>query len=127
MSDVQIERAARRREGRWPTRAATMRDLVDLQNACAEAMAVFVRERLEPMKRRVEALEAGPSVVWCDSFKDGNTYVEANLTTHAGGLWLATTTTRAKPGSSPDWRLIVKSGTAVPDDATRRYPTQRRR
>jgi hypothetical protein len=64
---------------------------------------------------RVAALESRPQgVKYGGIWKSGETYAEGQLTTHAGGLWLATSPTTFAPGAEDSgWKLIVKSGQAA--------------
>lgn len=41
-------------------------------------------------------------------FKPGDLYTRGALSTWGGSLWLSLVDTRAKPGESPDWKLVVK-------------------
>lgn len=43
-------------------------------------------------------------------YENGRLYERGLLTTWGGSLWLSQAETKAKPGESPDWRLIVKKG-----------------
>ncbi len=44
------------------------------------------------------------------TFETGQTYRRGDLLTHSGGLWLALADGTDKPGTSEQWRLIVKAG-----------------
>ena len=46
------------------------------------------------------------------TFDSEATYQRGDLLTHSGSLWLAVSSTKQKPGHTPDWRLIVKKGDA---------------
>lgn len=43
-------------------------------------------------------------------YENGRLYTRGLLATWGGSLWLSKVETRAKPGESPDWRLVVKKG-----------------
>lgn len=70
---------------------------------------------LRPIFDRVAALESelaearnlGYKGVW----RSNSIYNRGNLCTHSGSLWIAETTTDAKPGT-PDsgWKMVAKGG-----------------
>lgn len=93
-------------------KVATKRDLDALREAFALALARFVADKVGPLHRRIEQLEQRPSVAYRGVYVDNTEYVEGNLTTHAGGLWLALNTTKSRPGTSDHWKLVVKKGEA---------------
>lgn len=47
-------------------------------------------------------------------------YTRGVLTTWGGSLFLSRTDTKAKPGESPDWQLVVKRGSDGRDVSSRR-------
>lgn len=46
--------------------------------------------------------------VWQGTYKPGELYTRGVFTTWGGSLWLALSDTKAKPGETPDWKLVVK-------------------
>lgn len=46
--------------------------------------------------------------VWQGTYKNGELYNRGLLTTWGGSLWLSMAETRARPGETPDWKLVVK-------------------
>jgi hypothetical protein len=80
----------------------------DLFTKMGEAVAV----ELKKLRQRIEALEAG-QIKMAGVWKEGESYPENALCSHAGALWLSRGPTQAKPGAgSPAWRLCVKRGDA---------------
>jgi len=78
------------------------------------ASSSHLKERrlaIEALERRVTELEHKSfGVQWEGVWRDGHVYEAARLVTDKGSLWLSTERTAARPGSAPDWKLIVKSG-----------------
>ena len=76
----------------------------------------WASSKLKPLMREVEALrkevaelrQAKHVGVW----KEGQIYRKNNQVTHNGGMWLAMKNNKQRPGQSPAWKLIVKSGHA---------------
>jgi hypothetical protein len=75
----------------------------------ADVVRKYVAEQVAPLKARIAKLEARGSggVKWCGVYAGDKRYLEGSLVTK-NGLWLATCDTSDRPGSSPDWRLVVK-------------------
>lgn len=70
-----------------------------------------IKKTVDPLKARIEQLEARPMAKWAGVYAPGVQYSEASLVTKAGSLWVATKTTTTTPGDGGgDWRLIVKRG-----------------
>jgi len=69
--------------------------------------------RLDALEREIAELKARPTLKWCGTYVDGQSYQEAQLVTRGGSLWLSTAPTTTMPGEAgSDWRLIVKRGGA---------------
>ena len=74
---------------------------------------------IDELTARIAAIEAtpahAPSVTYAGVFSDTKTYRRGDLITKAGGLWLALNDAAPGqlPGSSPHYKLIVKSGGAL--------------
>lgn len=70
------------------------------------------KRRLDELEARIKALEAKPSgkgVKWAGVWGPDKAYVEGNLATKAGSLWLAVRDTNAAPGEpGSGWRLVCK-------------------
>jgi hypothetical protein len=43
-------------------------------------------------------------------YENGRLYTRGVLTTWGGHMWLSLADTQAKPGESPDWKMVVKAG-----------------
>lgn len=86
----------------------------------AEALGDKFTQAAEAHNRlleRVKRLEAELSEARAKSltnyegvWRDNNLYQRGVFVTHRGSLWHAESTTDEKPGTSPAWRLAVKSG-----------------
>lgn len=72
--------------------------------ATREELEALVEERFRDVQARNLA------DIYRGVFSNGDDYVRGDVVTCAGSLWLALADTRAKPGSSEDWRLIAKKG-----------------
>ncbi len=79
-------------------------------DAVADVLADVTKAAIAPLEKRITELESRSTLKWSGVHQPGVEYGECSLTTHAGGLWIATKATAATPGASADWRLIVKSG-----------------
>lgn len=57
-----------------------------------------------------------PVLIYRDIFKDGTEYERGDVVTWGGSAWhCQVDSTKAKPGNSPDWKLMVKEGRAGKD------------
>ena len=96
----------------------TPKDIDEMASAVAGAIRAAidgprVGGRLEQLESRIAQLEQRPLLKYAGVWKSGESYVEGQLTTHAGGLWLSTDPTTLTPGTpGSGWRLIVKRGQA---------------
>jgi hypothetical protein len=74
----------------------------------------LAEEVVNPLVRRIKALEERPELTFGGRWKDGESYPEKCLTQYQGGLWLSKMPNNStRPGSeSPAWRLVVKRGAA---------------
>jgi len=73
----------------------------------------YIGGALKPLVERISALEQAQTKSLADSYKGAwlpGRYARGALVTHGGSLWLAVEDAEGKPGGSPAWRLIVKSG-----------------
>jgi hypothetical protein len=69
------------------------------------------RAECDALRKRIEELEARPTVKYCGVWSPDEQYVEGNLATHRGSVWHCNRATRAVPGDgSGDWVLCVKRG-----------------
>jgi hypothetical protein len=92
-------------------------EMVDAVKEFVSKSLVPRDQRLDAQEKRLDALEAqqGKSLNLADAFKGGfapNTdYKRGDLVLHRGCPWLcmAASSTREAPGSSTDWKLIMKS------------------
>jgi hypothetical protein len=81
--------------------------------AVADVLGNEVFAPLEALQKRVEQLEA-TQLKYVGIWRKGLSYLEGNLVTHSGSMWLCRAPTEgATPGSgSPHWKLVVKKGAA---------------
>jgi DNA-binding transcriptional MerR regulator len=66
-------------------------------------------KRIE-LERRIEELEARPSLHDAGVYEAGTAYAKGAAVSHSGSYWVAKADTVARPGESTQWRLIVKKG-----------------
>jgi hypothetical protein len=63
------------------------------------------------VQRAVTELQTRSIVdLYRDVYRLGETYHRGEFATWDGSLWLAQADTRAKPGETPDWKMVVKKG-----------------
>ena len=67
-------------------------------------------DRLALMGAKIHELENRPELKHRGVWRETENYRECNMVSHAGGLWIARADTKARPGQSHEWQLIVKSG-----------------
>ena len=78
--------------------------------------------QIDALEKRIVELEARPvsGVQYGGIYDDKKAYTSGQLVTRSGGLWLALSgSTGERPGTSPAWKLIVKSGSDRPVGDTR--------
>lgn len=80
-----------------------------LMSGIGEVIRTHVDAKLRPLQQKIEELEKRAVPKWQGTYREGEVYVEASLTTHGGSLWLAKRSTMNKPGHE-DWVLVVKRG-----------------
>jgi hypothetical protein len=91
----------------------TDEELISLIDAIAPVIREYVVSKASALETRIKSLESRPLLKYAGVFREGATYAEGHLATHAGGLWLATESTTFTPGTAGSgWRLIVKRGDA---------------
>jgi hypothetical protein len=66
-------------------------------------------QRIAALEKRLDEIES-KGVAYRGVWQAADEYQRGNLATHAGGIWHANTSTRARPGTSADWTLAVKGG-----------------
>jgi hypothetical protein len=78
----------------------------------AEAMGELMKEHLDPIKARVDALEkSDEQKAYRGVFSGAESYQKHNSVTHQGGVWIATRDDPGVPGIDGNgWRLAVKRG-----------------
>jgi hypothetical protein len=59
---------------------------------------------------RVQQLEQRRELSYSGTFQQGVTYQTNEAVTHDGSVWIARTSTSARPGTNSDWQLAVKRG-----------------
>src|SRR5438270_2702941 len=69
--------------------------------------------RLMLLPAKVAELQDRPELKHRGVWRETESYRECNMVSHAGGLWIARQGTKARPGQSHEWQLIVKSGKAA--------------
>lgn len=71
---------------------------------------IATREELQAeFEKRVAELNVRTFAdIYQGVYKPGESYTRSNFTTWGGSLWLALVDTKAKPGETPDWKLVVK-------------------
>jgi hypothetical protein len=76
----------------------------------AGAVAAMCFERIEALEKRIAELEAIPRLKYTGVWNVHNQYNEADLATHDGSVFYCKKSTRDKPGTSDNWKLMVKRG-----------------
>jgi hypothetical protein len=68
-------------------------------------------ETLDPLIRRIEALEAQQkNVRFRGTFQRAESYQKGNFSTHDGSLWCAVRDEPGTPGDGDGWQLCAKRG-----------------
>jgi hypothetical protein len=79
-----------------------------------QVLGAVVRRVFDAVTDEIDKrIAANPSVRHVGTWKEGRQYRSGDLVTHARGLWLAKRNSKQRPGSSDDYQLIVKSGSAA--------------
>lgn len=66
-------------------------------------------EMLQEIEKRVAEINVRTFAdIYQGVYKSGELYTRGVLTTWGGSLWLSLNETKAKPGETPDWKLVVK-------------------
>lgn len=68
-----------------------------------------VGQRLKSIEDRLAALEAH-GIKYVGVYQPSGDYERGHIVTHQGSAWHAVRPTRAVPGTSGDWQLMVKAG-----------------
>jgi hypothetical protein len=76
-----------------------------------EIIRDFVSRAIQPLKDRIEKLEARGEVKVCGVWLQDREYENGNLAVHNGSLWCAQARTKSRPGTDSSWQLYVKQGT----------------
>lgn len=76
------------------------------------ADGISTREEIEAVveQRNAEVQVRTFADVYQGVYENGKLYARGLLVTWGGSLWLSLADTKAKPGESPEWRLVVKKG-----------------
>lgn len=111
----------------------TTQELTALVEGLSVPLRDFIKRAQEPLIARIDELEGRPGaqrsgakrlddqregvtpgVSYAGTFDVGKAYARGDLITRGGGLWLALNDSQPGdvPGSSPHYKLIVKSGGA---------------
>jgi hypothetical protein len=77
-----------------------------------EAIGKVMKEVIDPMLSRLEALEAKSSMEFRGVWRDGNQYQAGNVVSHGGSGWVCKAANQSqRPGEAPrHWQLFVKRG-----------------
>lgn len=88
------------------------RDGVDGKDGERGAHGIATREELDSLieQRFADVQARSFADIYRGVYKDGEQYTRGQVVTWGGSLWLAKAETRAKPGTSQDFQLIVKAG-----------------
>ena len=79
----------------------------------ADVIAAAMQKTLDPVTKRLDALEARElSVEYAGVYTENKRHKARQLTTRGGSLWLCLRDTTGRPGDSDSWKLIVKRGEA---------------
>lgn len=70
----------------------------------------YIAECLEPLAKRVAAIEHRPQLRYAGVWTADRTYAVGNVVTHSGSAWHCNAETTDRPGASPCWTLMVKRG-----------------
>ena len=85
----------------------------ELGQSIVAAMRAFVAKALSERDKRIEALEASQTQTLADAYRGAwqpnNDYKRGDVVNHHSALWLCMDNTSKSPGSSSEWRLILKS------------------
>lgn len=81
----------------------------DQQKALLATCGRYIRKQIEPLQKRISELEE-KGIAYQGVFQRSADYKRGDVVTHAGSAWHAVKTTRAEPGVSQDWQLMVKAG-----------------
>lgn len=100
-------------------RAPVAGEATSLSNEVVAALAAglvpflgeFVAEALSPLKERLDTLEARPLLEDAGVWDEKTAYPPGRVVTHDGSAWVSRQlNSRAKPGTSGVWRLLVSRG-----------------
>jgi hypothetical protein len=87
-----------------------LREILIVYDSMIQRDFFFAREKRVELERRVEELEARPSLHDAGVYEAGTAYSRGAAVSHSGSYWVAKADTTLRPGESTDWRLIVKKG-----------------
>jgi hypothetical protein len=88
--------------------------MVDV-SALAKVVGTILREQLDPMRARLDALEDvvrnAKSLQYRGVHEAGTAYDAGDTVTYGGSLWHCNSLTKDRPGEgNPAWTLAVKRG-----------------
>lgn len=70
-----------------------------------------VAKQIAQQQKRIDALEAKPSIKFCGTFAPGTTYSPGDACVHKSALWICKAATSGAPGTDfIGWQLAVKRG-----------------
>jgi hypothetical protein len=111
LEDFKVRVLRQRAVKERPAPQCVPRDVLD---RTIEVIAEFVGEQLAALHKRIAELEARPELKHAGTWREtGKGFKAGNLVTHSGSMWLAKRNTKARPGQSEHWLLVVKSGNAT--------------
>jgi chitodextrinase len=91
-----------------PQRRAEIEGLV---KSLAPVIGDFVLAAITPLKERIKAIEARPTLCYLGIWDASRTYQPGSFVTHSGSVWHADVqSTGIRPGEGGFWKLAVKRG-----------------
>jgi hypothetical protein len=91
--------------------ASTKKYVKEQGEVLMEAMGEALGERAAELDKRMDALEARPVMVFKGIWDVLTEYERGHVVTHDSALWTCLEPCKGgRPGKTPDWRLIAKSG-----------------
>ena len=89
-------------------------DLTGFTIGLFERIDKWISPQVNGLERRVAKLEESTKSNLADAYRgvysEDEQYSRGSLVTRSGSLWLALSKTSRTPGTSDDWKMIVKKG-----------------
>lgn len=91
-----------------PAQADALKDALAEQGGLVLSLAL---EEIRTLQARVAELEQRAALIWAGPFKEERRYKSGDCVQAQGSLWMAVCDSQgARPGRTPNFRLMVKSG-----------------